>query len=94
MTSAILYPQGICGNAFIAQASLMGYSNGADQANTPITGTLQYVAGFVESGTTVTPGEAVPTVCGEFPSNAQPSFNCNSTELPVVECGQLQLYLD
>jgi hypothetical protein len=82
---AVLLPGQVCGKAYVMQAHFEGLTD-VNDLTTVVKGTLQYVAGFIDKDGQV--------VCGSFSSPLSFTFACSSEQLPVVECGQLQLYLD
>lgn len=83
---AVLLPSGDCGKVYVIRLSFTGSLNVEDQKNTEVTGRLQYVAGFVTANGDVR--------CGPFKQTLSTQFKCGSSDLTVVECGQLQVFLD
>lgn len=81
---AVLLPSGECGKAYVIRAPFDGYLN-PQLSSTAVSGTLQYVAGFINANGDV--------VCGPFQAPLSDQFNCGSSALPVVECGQLQVFI-
>jgi hypothetical protein len=82
---AILLPSGDCGKVYVIRMPFTGNLNVQDQKNTEVAGMLQYVAGFVTANSDVR--------CGPFTQTLSTQFKCGSSDLPVVECGQLQVFL-